>query len=183
MILIVGMPGAGKSEQSQLIEDRLGFHWLSTGSLFRETNDPEIKAIMESGALVEDEHVFRLVETKLKSVGYDTTFLLDGFPRTVDQAQWLLDHADDIGKHIRFILYLQVDDEVAIERLGGRGRGDDTAEAVAVRKKEAEKIQPTVEFLKSQDIPVEVINANGTIEEVFGLISETIAQHETPAGA
>lgn len=174
MILIVGMPGAGKSEQSQMIQERLGLHWLSTGNLFRETDDPEINEIMESGALVEDKHVFKLVEDKLKSVGYDETFLLDGFPRTVDQAQWLLDHANEIDKHIRFILFLGVDDAVAMERLGGRGRDDDTAEALEIRKQEARKIEPTIEFLKRQGIEIVDIDANATIEGVFEQIKTAI---------
>lgn len=182
MILIVGMPGAGKSEQSVLIQERLGLHWLSTGNLFRETDDPEINEIMESGALVEDKHVFKLVEHKLRNVGYDETFLLDGFPRTVDQAHWLLDHADDINKHIRFILFLGVDDEVAMERLGGRGRDDDTAEALEIRKQEARKIEPTIEFLKGQGIEIVNIDANDTIEGVFTQIKDAITARVEPGG-
>lgn len=177
MILIMGMPGAGKSVQSQLIEEKLGFHWLSTGNLFRETNDPEIKEIMESGALVEDKHVCRMVGDKLKSVGYDSTFLLDGFPRTVEQAEWLLEHGEEIEKHVKLVLYLVVDDEVAMERLGDRGRDDDAEETIAVRKKEAEKILPTIEYLADQDIPIEEISANGSIEDIFELIKATVAEY------
>lgn len=177
MILIMGMPGAGKSVQSQLIEDTLGFHWLSTGNLFRQTNDPEIKAIMESGGLVNDELVSRMVGAKLKDVGYDSTFLLDGYPRTIGQAQWLVDHGEEVKKHVKLVLYLKVSDETAIARLGDRGRADDSAESIAQRKKEAEKILPTIEYLKTKGVAVEEIDANGSVEEIFANISTVIAKH------
>lgn len=177
MILIMGMPGAGKSVQSDLIQSRLGFHWLSTGQLFRETNDPEIKAIMESGGLVDDAMTARMVGDKLKEIGYDSTFLLDGYPRTVDQAQWLLSHADEINKHIKLVLYLRVSGDTAMERLGSRGRADDTESSIAQRRREAEKILPTIDYLRKNGVPVEEIDANGTVDDIFKRISKKISEY------
>jgi adenylate kinase len=177
VILIMGMPGAGKSVQSQLVQDKLGFHWLSTGQLFRETRDPEIKEIMDSGGLVNDGHVSKMVGAKLKEVGYDSTFLLDGYPRTIPQAEWLLSHGEEIEKHIKLVLYLVVSDKTAMERLGDRGRPDDSARAIAQRQKEAEKIVPTIERLREGGVPVEEIDANGTVEEIFENIKHTIARY------
>lgn len=177
MILIMGMPGAGKSVQSAMIQDRLGFHWLSTGQLFRQTNDPEIKAIMESGGLVDDEHVSRMVGKKLKEIGFDSTFLLDGFPRTVAQAEWLFEHGNETNKNVKLVLYLKVTDETALARLGGRGRADDSAESIAQRKKEAEKILPTINYLQEHGVRIEEIDANGTVDEIFASISSVISEH------
>ncbi len=177
MILIMGMPGAGKSVQSEMIQEKLGFHWLSTGQLFRRTNDPEIKKIMESGALVSDEQVSDMVGKHLKHIGYDSTFLLDGFPRTVDQAKWLINHGNEIKKHIKLVLYLVVSDETAIDRLGDRGRADDSEESIAIRRKEAQKIMPTLEYLREAGVVVEEIDANGTLEDIFEQISSVIGMH------
>ena len=174
MILIMGLPGAGKSVQSQLIQERLGLHWLSTGELFRNTDDVDIKATMARGELVSDEQTSRMVGDHLKEIGYDQTFLLDGFPRTVSQARWLVEHADEIGKHIRLVLFLTVSEEVAAERLSERGRKDDSEAARIKRNQEAQKVQPTLEYLKSQGIEVVEIDANSDIETIFRSIAEEV---------
>lgn len=177
MILIMGLPGAGKSVQSELIQERLGFHWLSTGKLFRETEDPEIKAIMTSGALVSDEQTSRMVGDKLKQIGYDSTFLLDGFPRNEVQARWLYDHMEEVGKHVQLILYLVVDPAVSAERLGSRGRADDSEEAQKKRLEEARKIQPAIDYMHERGVPVVRIDANGTVEEIFEQIKSAVGEH------
>ena len=177
MILIMGMPGAGKSVQGGLISERLGFHRTSTGDIIRGTKDPEVRGVMERGELVNDELMSRLLADKLKEIGYDSTFLLDGFPRTVDQAKWLLGHGEEIGKHVKLVLYLVVSDEVAIKRLGDRGRVDDDEETQKQRRKEAEKIIPTLEYLAEKDVTIEEINADGTVEEIFELIKQAVEKH------
>lgn len=170
----MGLPGAGKSVQSGLIRDRLGFHWLSTGQLLRDTKDAEVSAVQQSGALVNDELMFKLVGNELKEVGYDTTFLLDGFPRTVEQAEWLIKHGRENGKHIRLVLYLKVDEKIAIERLGNRGRPDDQAETIKKRQEEARKIEPTLAYLAKQGIRVAEIAANGDVESIFKQIKAAV---------
>lgn len=176
MILIMGLPGAGKSVQSQLIQDRLGLQWLSTGELFRKTDDVDIRATMERGELISDEQTSRMVGDHLKTIGYDQTFLLDGFPRTVSQAKWLLEHADEINKHIRCVLFLTVDEEVAARRLSDRGRGDDSEAARIKRNQEAQKVQPTLEYLRNAGVEIVEIDANGTVDEIFANISEAIGE-------
>lgn len=176
MILIMGLPGAGKSVQSELIRDRLGFHWLSTGQLLRETQDHNVLAIQKSGALVDDETISKMVGDKLREVGYDTTFLLDGFPRTVRQAEWLVAHGKEIDKHIKLVLYLIVDEKVTLERLSKRGRSDDNEKTIEKRREEAKKIEPTLGYLKEHGVPVKEIDANGSVEETFIQIKESIAE-------
>ncbi len=170
----MGLPGAGKSVQSELIRDRLGYHWLSTGQMLRNTADPEILAVQKSGALVNDQQMFRLVGNKLREIGYDKDFLLDGFPRTVEQAKWLVTHGKDINKQVQLVLYMVVDDEVAAQRLGGRGRADDGKETIKKRREEAKKIQPTINYLKSQGIPAVEIEANGDIESIFSRVKKAV---------
>ncbi len=177
MVIIMGLPGAGKTVQSQMIQDRLGFHWLSTGQMLRESDDPEVLAVQASGALVNDEMVTRIVGNRLKKEGYDRTFLLDGFPRNLYQAKWLVDHATGIDKHIKLILFMDVDEEVANKRLGGRGRNDDSKAALATRHKEQKKLIPMLEYLKSIGIPVENIDANRTVDAIFTSVEEAVSKY------
>lgn len=174
MVIIMGLPGAGKTVQSQLIQDKLGFHWLSTGQMLRESEDPDVLAVQATGALVDDDLVIRVVRDRLKKDGYDKDFLLDGFPRNVDQAQWLVSHGDEINKHVRLILFMDVDEKVANERLGGRGRSDDTAAALQKRHEEQKKLIPMLDYLKDKSIPVVTIDANRTVEEIFESIKQVL---------
>jgi len=174
MVIIMGLPGAGKTVQSELMQEKLGFRWLSTGKMLRESDDEEVHAIQRSGALVSDDLVIRVVENRLKKEGYDNTFLLDGFPRNTEQASWLHKHGDDIGKHIKVILFLDVDEEVAAERLGDRGREDDSEEARKKRQQEQKKLKPMLDYLESKDISVEMIDANRSIDEIFESIRTTL---------
>lgn len=175
MILIMGLPGAGKSVQSGLIRDRMGFHWLSTGQLLRDAKDDEILAVQKTGALVNDELMCKLVGSTLKEIGYDADFLLDGFPRTVEQAEWLVSHGKEIGKHVKLVLYLVVDEQVAVERLGNRGRPDDQVETIKKRREEAQKIEPTLSYLKEQGVQVKEIDANSDVESIFKDIQAAMA--------
>ncbi len=177
MIIIMGMIGAGKTVQSQLLRDRLGFHWLSTGQILRETKDAEVQTVLSKGALVDDKMVVRIVGQKLKDEGYDKDFLLDGFPRNAWQAKWLIEHAEDINKHVKAVLFLDVDESVSAERLSGRGRADDTEEAIRKRREEHKKLQPMLEYIEDCGIPVEKIDANRSVEEVFVSVKQVIAKY------
>lgn len=181
MIIIMGMPGAGKTVQSQKIQDELGFHWLSTGQMLRDSKDPEVLAVQASGALVNDELVMRIVKDRLSHEGFDKTFLLDGFPRTKQQAEWLVGHSAEIDKHLRLVLFMDVDEKVANERLGGRGRNDDTAAALAKRHKEQQKLFPMMDYLREVGIPVETIDANRTVDEIFESIKAALEKYNISA--
>lgn len=176
MILITGLPGAGKSVQSELIRDRMGFHWLSTGQMLRNSNDPQIIADLKTGLLLDNDLIFHMVGDRLRQSGYDTTFLLDGFPRTVDQAKWLIEHGREINKHIKLVLYLVVDEAIALERLSGRGRLDDNQATIKKRREEAKKIKPTLDYLEKQGVPIKSIDANGDEEATFAQIKTAIAE-------
>lgn len=177
MVIIMGLPGAGKTVQSQMIQEKLGLHWLSTGQMLRESEDPDVLAVQASGALVNDELVTRIVRDRLEKEGYDHEFLLDGFPRNTFQAEWLVDHARDIDKGIKLVLFMDVDEDVANKRLGGRGRKDDTEAALAKRHEEQKKLAPMLAYLKEIGTPVEVIDANRTVDEIFTSVKNAIAKY------
>ena len=91
MILFFGPAGAGKSVQGQLLSARHGWRWLSTGQLLRDSHDPELHKIMSTGALVPSEVTNRLMGEAIVRSQDIAHLILDGYPRNMEQAQWLID--------------------------------------------------------------------------------------------
>jgi len=125
-LVFLGAPGVGKGTVAQRVEDEFGAKQVSTGDLIRaeikaETElGKEIKAVAESGALVSDEIVAKLVEGKFASGDLDSGFILDGFPRTMEQGKLLDETLEKFSKKLDSVLYLTASEEIIIERLSGR---------------------------------------------------------------
>lgn len=124
-IVLFGPPGSGKGTQASLLKERFGAAHISTGDTLREAvaNQTEVglkaKGFMEKGELVPDEVVIAIAKEKLASVG-DQGFILDGFPRTIAQAEALDVALEEIGKPLDAVVNLKVDDEELVRRLSGR---------------------------------------------------------------
>lgn len=137
-IVIFGPPGAGKGTQAGLIKEEYDIPHLSTGEIFRSAikNQTElgkkVSSILDAGELVPDETVVALVEEELNKPKYESGYILDGFPRTVAQAQSFdtLLAKEDVS--LDAFLLLQVPEEELIQRIlsRGEGRSDDTEEKV-----------------------------------------------------
>jgi adenylate kinase len=124
-IILLGPPGSGKGTQAKIICASLGITHISTGDILRvisksENGDPEIKRILGSGALVPDDIVIKLVKDRISQDDCKNGFLLDGFPRTLVQAEKLQQALTATGRKIDFMIQLQVADEDIIKRLAGR---------------------------------------------------------------
>ncbi len=138
-LLIVGPQGAGKGTQAALLSDRLGVPHISTGDIFRLNvgKGTELgllaKRYMDSGDLVPDEVTSAMVAARLAEPDSGSGFLLDGFPRTVPQAEWLGALLHERGQELDAVLLLDAPDSVLLERMLERGRTDDTAEAITRR--------------------------------------------------
>jgi len=123
LILLLGAPGAGKATQSAKLKEFYKFDTLATGEILRKEvrdNSPlgqKVKAIMNKGHLVEDQILIDLVTSELEA---DRPLLLDGFPRTLYQADMLSEYLSQHGKRIDAVIYFEVDKDTAIERVSGR---------------------------------------------------------------
>lgn len=121
-IILLGAPGAGKGTQAQFIMNKFGIPQISTGDMFRAAIKEgtelgkQAKALMDEGKLVPDELTVALVKDRIAQADCANGFLLDGFPRTIPQA----DALKDSGVKIDFVLEFDVPDEVIVERMSGR---------------------------------------------------------------
>lgn len=121
-IILLGAPGAGKGTQAQFITERFGIPQISTGDMLRAAVregtelGKQVESVMKSGGLVPDETIIALVKERIKQPDCANGFLFDGFPRTIPQAQALL----DAGIAINVVLEIDVADEEIIKRLSGR---------------------------------------------------------------
>jgi len=181
-IVIFGPPGAGKGTQAKLISEEYDIPHLSTGEIFRsaiknETElGKEVKAILDAGELVPDDKVVALVKEKLKESKYDGGYILDGFPRTVPQAEAFDQILNEKGKRLDVFLQLDVPEEELVKRIlsRGEGRSDDTPQKVKNRLKIYQKeTQPVLDYYKKQDV-VKKIDGVGSIKEIFNRIKRVL---------
>jgi adenylate kinase len=125
-LILLGPPGAGKGTQAKMLIDRFSIPQISTGDILRQAvkdGTPmglKAKSCMDAGALVPDEVVVGIVRERLQMSDCDRGFILDGFPRTVPQADALQETLQSLGKSLDAVISLEVDTEALVERLTGR---------------------------------------------------------------
>lgn len=167
MILFFGPPGSGKSVQGELLVERNGWQWLSTGKLFRSSTNPEIHKRLATGELIDDELTNKVLDEALGRIHNKTMVILDGYPRNIEQAQWLIDHLPKHGREIDCVIEFTVPEEELIRRLSDRGRAEDVRNIIERRLAiYHEKTTPVLDFLRDQKITVQAVDGDGPIEEV-----------------
>ncbi len=170
-IVLIGIQGAGKSTQGNMLSEKLGVPYLSSGHIFREMAKEKtqlgrwLKETLNSGALVPDDTTLEIVLTYLEKPEYDRGYILDGFPRTVPQAQAFNGGVDKV-------VYLKVSDKEALWRISGRNdtREDETLQAL--RKRIAlfhELTEQVIEYYRHQNKLAEV-DGEVPVEDVFASI-------------
>ncbi len=166
-IILFGPPGCGKGTQATFISESLSIPHLSTGDMLRSavSSGTEIglqaKKIMESGGLVSDEIVLSIVKEQITKNDCKNGFILDGFPRTVNQAEQL-DSLLSTNNKLDCVLRIKVDEEEIIKRLMERGREDDKPEIITNRFKTYNlETQPLIPFYEKKKI---LFNINGMQE-------------------
>jgi len=125
-LMFLGAPGSGKGTQAKILGERFNLKHVASGDLFRENlkNETELgklaKSYMERGDLVPDDVTIAMLKDRLSRPDVQTGFILDGFPRTIAQAEALGVMMAEMERHIAAVLYLNVPDDVIVERLSGR---------------------------------------------------------------
>ncbi len=168
MIIFLGLAGSGKSTQGQLLATKLHCPWVSTGNLLRQKMDAKTQQEMLEGKIIDDKHTFRVLDEEFKRIGADKhDFVLDGSPRTMEQAQWLVKKANLGEIKIKGIIHLNISGQVAEKRLLSRRRPDDHQTAIAERFREyQDAILPIVDYLKQQGLAIYEIDGNQAPEAV-----------------
>ena len=194
-IIVMGIQGSGKGTQAKLITEKLPYHHVNIGESFRthvksQTElGKKIKSIMESGALVPDTYVFEILDLAVKGV---ENYILDGFPRTIAQAEYLIEHYP-----ISAVIYFELEDIIAKKRMMARrfctqcgadyntisaptkvagvcnkcqgpviSRADDTPEAIDARiQLFHNETKPLLEFFETK-VKVHRINADAPVEDI-----------------
>ncbi len=125
-IILIGPPGAGKGTQAKILVEKHNMVQLSTGDMLREARNSdsdlghEVAAIMDSGGLVSDDIVTRLIAEKLEQSKNTGGVIFDGYPRTLGQADALAELLEKAGMKLDAVLELRVDDEILVDRISGR---------------------------------------------------------------
>ncbi|MCW2288582.1 adenylate kinase [Leucobacter luti] len=190
-LLIIGPPGAGKGTQAAQIAERFGVPAISTGDIFRANikgGTPlgqQVQAIIESGELVPDSLTNEIVADRLNQADAAAGFLLDGYPRNVEQVHALDGMLD--GESLDAVVLLEADVDAVVARLLKRaeleGRADDTEEVIRHRQDiYAEQTAPLVKLFSERGILV-TVDGLGTVEEVAARIATGLdAQLSAKAG-
>ena len=180
-LLIMGPPGAGKGTQAKILAEKYSLLHLSTGDILRREIDKktdiglEAQSYMNKGNLVPDNVLLTIVKNALTTLK-DSGVILDGFPRTVPQAEGLNKIFENLSSRIDYILNIHVESNILINRLIERaknsGRKDDTEEVIINRQKVYQDLTaPLIHFYKDEIIQ---INGDGPIDQVTNRILEII---------
>ena len=196
-VVLLGPPGAGKGTQAQIIAKELSVPAISTGDIFRANVSGQTdlgqraKAYMDAGDLVPDEITVAMVTERLAEPDAVEGFLLDGFPRTIAQAEQLRDSLADLGHALDRCLELVVDEDELVRRLSGRRmlvdgewvqRGDDKPETVRHRLQVyREQTAPLSGFYEQAGL-LSRIDAIGEIDEVTGRALAALGSGSASAG-
>jgi len=178
-IVVIGIQGAGKSTQGNLLSEELGVPYLSSGHIFRSMAREKsklgrwLKETLNSGALVPDETAVEVVMEYLKKPEYQEGYILDGFPRTKAQAK-------ELGEAVDLVALIDVTDKEALWRISGRDseREDETLAAIRKRIKLFHELTSEVLEYYKKEGKLAKVNGEESIEEVFSNIMKAVRKVE-----
>lgn len=175
MIILMGVAGSGKSMQGRLFADEHGFAWVSTGELLRVLVTGKRRHEMLEGKLLSDDEMVHILDKVFEMIDTTQEFVLDGFPRTVAQAEWLLEQAAHGRFDVDVVFNLVASLDVLRGRLHARARMDDTDEAIGRRFDEYEQVtRPILALFKRRGIAVHDIDASRTPQEVHDALLDHV---------
>ena len=170
-IVLLGPPGAGKGTQAVRLAEKIGVPQISTGDLFRQNISHgtelglEAKRYLDAGDLVPSELTKAMVDDRLNDDDVAGGFILDGFPRSVEQAEALHDMLARRDLKLDVVLEFRVPEEELVSRLAGRGRADDTEDVIRNRfKVYRDETAPLLDYYHDE---LKTVDAVGSLDEVF----------------
>ena len=177
MIILFGVVGSGKSEQAKRLLARLNCPYISTSHLLRENLTPERQARMLAGKLVPDDEVLSLLGPALQEAKAGTVeCILDGAPRSIAQAQWLIDKMRSGEVKLTAIIHLKVSKELVLKRLLARGREDDRQDVINRRFQQYDSITtPVLDYLERQGYKIDEVDASKSPEQVEAQVQGVVA--------
>jgi adenylate kinase len=170
-IVLLGPPGAGKGTQAQKLAEKLGIPHISTGDLFRYniSNETQLgleaKKYLDAGDLVPAKLTNALVDDRLNDADAADGFILDGFPRSVEQAETLREMLAARNTKLDAVLEFRVSEDELLSRLKSRGRADDTDDVILNRMKVyRDETAPLLDYYQGE---LKTVDAVGSLDEVF----------------
>lgn len=171
MIVFFGPAGAGKSVQGQLLAARMNWRWLSAGQVLRDTHDAEIQAEIASGQLIPLEKITQIMGEAITRAAHIDQLILDGFPRELGQAKWLIDSQPLHNRAVAMVVVLEVPREELLKRLQIRGRVDDEPEIIDQRLNiYRQEMYPILSYFTEQNIPIAHIEGVGSVGQIHDRI-------------
>jgi adenylate kinase len=188
-LLLLGPPGAGKGTQAKRIATNRGIPQIATGDMLRAAMAAgtelgrQVKPIYDRGDLVPDELMVALIRERLTAADTHAGFVLDGFPRTLPQAEALDAMLADIHRRLACVLEFQLDENEAVRRLRGRsaqeGRSDDSPETIRHRMRVyREQTEPLAAYYLARGILVG-IDAGGSVDYVYAEVEKVLSEVES----
>jgi len=179
MIIFFGPAGAGKTVQGHMLAAREGWRWLSAGQLLRETADKDILAQMVGGKLIDNDKVNQIMGEALKAAANVPQIILDGWPRALEQAHWLVESREELGRSVDLVIVLEVPTAELMKRLEVRGRADDNLGAIDERLNiYRHEVYPILTFFTEQNIPIVHIEGTGSVGAIHDHIVEELKTRE-----
>ncbi|MEI7758566.1 MAG: nucleoside monophosphate kinase [bacterium] len=176
MIILTGVAGAGKSMQGRYLADEAGYPWLSTGELLRVLITGKRRQEMLEGKLLSDEEVIKVFNTVVNLIDINKEFVVDGFPRTINQTEWLIEQVHSGRFELTSVFNLVATEEVVRGRLEKRGRQDDNDKAINKRFEEYNKVTlPLLDHFDKENIKIINIDASLPPHEVHKIIMDELA--------
>ena len=175
MIIIMGLAGAGKGTQAKMLVEKDGYSLISTGDLLRTYATEDQKRRMHEGVLLEDSEIFAMIREALKTVPDLSKCLIDGTPRSIPQADWLLKQVDAGRFTIDGVIHLEINEAVVRKRLLARGRTDDTEDSITRRFQEYHRAtEPLLDYLSQKNIPIYRIQGDQAPDAVHADIVKSL---------
>lgn len=176
----MGLPGSGKGTQGKMMSDEHRLHLISMGEIIRLYVSGERRIRMLSGELLDDDEVISLLSSVLEHIISKDKCVLDGFPRTIHQAEWLLEKSNSENFKIDAVINLVASEETVRHRLRARGRSDDREEVIQERFKEYSDLTlPLLDWYKVNNVKVINIDAEKSVDEVNDQVAKAVFLHSS----